>query len=254
MIYILTICFNNLKGLQKTYNSIENQTNTNYFWIVIDGNSQDGTQSWLKQLNHTSLEYISEPDTGIYDAMNKAISKLQSKNSGYFIFMNSGDEFYSDNVLNTLAIQNQENAIIYGDYNDIYNDGSTAIKKAKEPAHLSKGMLTSHQAIFFSVSEYKNLYHDLNYKLSGDYDYIVRAFEIARLKNLPTLKLETIICNFYLDGISVLKRKHALKEDYQIRRNSLKLNVFTSATLYLAHLTHFYLKKIMPSIFSKRRM
>jgi len=254
MIYLLTVCFNNLDGLKKTYTSIKNQSSQNYRWIVIDGNSSDGSANWLKALDEPCLDFISEPDKGIYDAMNKAIKFLENMPDGYFIFMNSGDEFYNNNVLDAITSQNHENAIIYGDYNDIHNDGSTTIKQAKKPIHLSKGMLTSHQAIFFSVSEYKNLYHDLDYKLSGDYDYIIRAFEIARLKQLSTLKLETIICNFYLDGISVLKRKQALKEDYRIRRNTLKLNLLSSATLYLAHLTHFYLKKAMPSIFSKRRM
>jgi putative colanic acid biosynthesis glycosyltransferase len=254
MIYIFTVCFNNLDGLKKTYSSLKKISSQNYRWIVIDGNSTDGTVNWLKDLDEPCLDFISESDRGIYDAMNKAIRYLEKISAGYFIFMNSGDEFYDINVLDKIHNQNKNNVIIYGDYNDVYSDCKSTIKKAKNPNHLTKGMLTSHQAIFFSVNEYKNLFYDFNYKLSGDYDYIIRAFEIARLKQLSVVKLDAIICNFYLDGVSVLNRKQALKEDYQIRRKTLHLDFLSASMLFLAHLTHFYLKKKMPGFFNKRRL
>lgn len=254
MLYVLTVCFNNIEGLKKTFSSLKSQTTQNYDWIVVDGNSTDGTLDWLENLESTDVKFLSEPDKGIYDAMNKGISLLKKNQKGHFIFMNSGDEFHDECVLEKVQSVNSSYCIIYGDYNDTSTDGSSVIKKAKSPSHLKNGMLTSHQAIFFSVCEYKNLFHNLKYSLSGDYDYIIRAFEIAKLKELPTYKLDLTICNFYLDGISVLNRKKALLEDFKIRREALNMGLLLSSFLYIVHLFHFYLKKTLPSFFTKRRV
>jgi len=254
VIYILTVCFNNLEGLQRTYSSLKSQTENNYKWVVIDGSSNDGTLEWLSTLDEPSLEYISEADTGIYDAMNKGIKQINGQADGYFIFMNSGDTFYQESTLEMVLKNNEGEAILFGDYNDVGNDNSTYLKQAKPSEHLPRGMLTSHQAIFFKLSEFDNLFHDLTYKFSGDYDYICRAFEICRLKQLPTKYLAATICNFYLDGVSVIHRKQAMKEDFFIRKNTLKLNIFYTLFLYLAHSVHLFLKTWFPKTFVKRRL
>ena len=81
---IITICWNNLTELKKTFQSVDLQSCKDFEWIVIDGNSKDGTKEWLEK--NTLANWISEPDGGIYDAMNKGIDKASGE---YLIFMNS---------------------------------------------------------------------------------------------------------------------------------------------------------------------
>ena len=86
---IITVCRNNLGELKQTYDSIKGLNGSDHEWIVIDGNSEDGTKEWLKQI--PSAKWISEPDSGIYNAMNKGI---RHASGNYLIFMNSGDCFH----------------------------------------------------------------------------------------------------------------------------------------------------------------
>src|SRR5689334_2579961 len=85
---IITVCLNNLQGLKKTKASIE-QLEGNYEWIIIDGESNDGTVEMLERINQPNIRWISERDSGLYDAMNKGISYSSGT---YVVFINSGDE------------------------------------------------------------------------------------------------------------------------------------------------------------------
>ena len=95
---IITICFNNLEELKYTYKTIKDQGFSDFEWIVVDGNSQDGTKEWLEKVN--ANKWVSEKDKGIYDAMNKGIEMATGE---YLVFMNSGDGFYSDSVLQQVS-------------------------------------------------------------------------------------------------------------------------------------------------------
>jgi len=111
---IITICKDNLSELKKTHISISQQTSEDYEWIVIDGDSSDGTREWLKNIK--TANWISEPDNGIYDAMNKGISFAKGK---YLIFMNSGDCFDNNSVLSQcqkILEQHGSPAFVYGYY------------------------------------------------------------------------------------------------------------------------------------------
>ena len=99
---IITVSFNNGDGLQETGDSIQQQTFQEYEWIVIDGGSNDHSVDYLKE---TSALWLSEPDAGIYDAMNKGIDQAKGK---YIIFMNAGDLLHDKNTLSIIAQSNAD--------------------------------------------------------------------------------------------------------------------------------------------------
>ena len=105
---IITVVRNDLNGILNTYNSLKNQSYANYEWVVIDGNSSDGTKEFLQNLDCKFINYISESDNGIYDAMNKGI--IICKNM-YILFLNAGDIFFDFNVLNIVKNKLQENKV-----------------------------------------------------------------------------------------------------------------------------------------------
>lgn len=96
---IITICYNNAEGLKKTINSVISQTYTNIEYIVIDGGSKDNTLDIIKQNENHISYWVSEPDKGIYDAMNKGIKAATGE---WVIMMNSGDIFANENVLKSI--------------------------------------------------------------------------------------------------------------------------------------------------------
>lgn len=109
---IITINLNNVEGLQKTMESVFAQTFTDYEYIIIDGGSTDGSVDEIKKHQNKLVDWISEKDTGIYNAMNKGIVKA---NGEYILFMNSGDYLYTDNTIKEVFQKSNNEDIIYGD-------------------------------------------------------------------------------------------------------------------------------------------
>jgi putative colanic acid biosynthesis glycosyltransferase len=241
---IISICFNNLEELKYTYSSIKEQSCLDFEWIVIDGNSQDGTRNWLQKTNPT--KWISEKDKGIYDAMNKGIKMATGH---YLIFMNSGDGFTSASVLKT-AKEKLESAghpaFGYGDSMDISEKGDKFLRKAKGLDKLKLGMITQHQAMFFNKEKLNGLQYSLDYPLSADYAFICTVVK----KNDPSelLYLGIPICNFNMGGANEQFRYEAMKEDYRIRKEILQLGSIISSGLYALHFIHTKIKRLNPSI------
>ena len=115
---IITINYNNVEGLRNTIKSVVNQTYTDYEFIIIDGGSTDGSVEVIKEYANIITYWVSEPDKGIYNAMNKGI---EVANGEYLNFMNSGDCFYNNDVLQKVADYHLEKDMIVGhDYH--YNE------------------------------------------------------------------------------------------------------------------------------------
>lgn len=241
---IITICRNNIVELKQTYKSVSKQTSSDYEWIVVDGDSSDGTKDWLKNIETSS--WISEPDNGIYDAMNKGISMAKGK---YIIFMNSGDCYANDEVLansKTILEQNNFPAFVYGDSLDISEDGSSYYRKAKSYKENWKGMITQHQAMFFNLEKLGNLKYYEGYKLSGDYAFISSFMKDK--DDTDFLYLNFPICKFSMGGLNESRRFEAIKEDYKIRKDIINLPLHTNSILYFLHFLHAVIKKTNPSM------
>jgi len=240
---IITVCKNNLEELKTTFNSIESQSCKDYQWIIVDADSDDGTKDWLKKI--ISVDWISEPDKGIYDGMNKGISLSQGK---YMIFMNSGDCFASDDVLQESKDhikKNRDPVFVYGDSIDISEKNNEYYRKAKSYKKNWMGMITQHQAMFFNKDKIGNINYSYDFPLSADYAFISTVLKNTNSSNI--FYLNFTICKFSMGGINELQQFQAIKEDYLIRKNIIKLPGLVSSGLYLLHYFHTLVKRLSPS-------
>jgi len=175
LISIVTVVYNGEKYLEQTIQSVINQSYDNVEYIVIDGGSTDGTLDIVKKYVHAIDYWVSEPDKGIYDAMNKGISIF----SGDWInFMNAGDTFLSENTVENIigqVINRKECEVIYG---RVLMKFQSFEKKSrtKSPEELPYGMVFGHQALFLKRSWQLTHLYDTKYKICADYDLICRLY------------------------------------------------------------------------------
>ena len=186
---VITVNFNNNQGLIKTLESLKRQTFSNYEHIIIDANSTDGSKdtilSWANEAGTHLTNWVSEPDKGIYDGMNKGIKLAQGE---YLYFLNSGD-LLKDDILNQIPFDGTQ--YIYGDIELIhpikgsfiwkYSDVFDTCFLANECGWISQ------QACFIHRSLFVNHKYDTNYKIISDWIHAVRCilFEGATYKHLP---------------------------------------------------------------------
>ena len=213
---IITINYNNAEGLEKTIKSVKSQTYSNFEHIIIDGNSKDGSKTVIESHKDFFSYSISEPDTGIYNAMNKGIKVSKGK---YLLFLNSGDKLYDHQILDKVSKKMFENLdIYYGDLNLIFKKEN---KIQVFPKKLSFGFFYEKSLAHPSVFIKKNLFDDLFYynesfKIISDWEF----FTCAICKYNASYKhLGLIISKFNTDGIS------SRLESYQAIMNFWKRNL-----------------------------
>lgn len=241
---IVTVCLNDIAGLIKTKASLDNQVFSDYEWIVIDGASTDDTVSLLKSLPNNSCNWISEPDRGLYDAMNKGI--LLSKGR-YLLFLNSGDELASSIILRDVAacINNNGADLIYGDALEEVGNGDFILKSAYSHKFVWYGMFTHHQAMFFArtlaPSEYST-----TMRYAADYGFVA-----AHLKHSHLItRLDYPICKFEAGGISQTgSTKQANSEQWDVRRDILGLSYWQCGVINTLHFLILLLKKRLPVLY-----
>lgn len=196
---IITINYNNLSGLKKTLESIVNQTWQEFEYIVIDGGSTDGSAAYLESQSEHIDFWVSEPDQGIYNAMNKGIAQATGE---YLLFLNSGDYLYSNTVL-------QENYTFLADYDLIYFNiqhlgKNNYSKTLSYPAILRFSDLffdcLSHQATFLRKDLFESVgLYDENLTIVSDWKFMI----LALFKHhCSYLKVDETLSSYSLDGIS----------------------------------------------------
>jgi glycosyltransferase involved in cell wall biosynthesis len=202
VVSIITVCLNNKAGLEKTIQSVVEQTFRNYEFIVIDGGSTDGSLEVLKKYSSEIAYRISENDTGIYNAMNKGIVKAQGE---YCLFLNSGDYLVDSNVLSNVFIKELDEDIIYGDM--IIDDGNGKMEYGEQPLKLTLEFLIAH-TLWHPVSFIKRslfqefgLYNESN-KIVSDYEFFLRAIIIGQAS---TRHLAIPVAVFNTNGIGSSK-------------------------------------------------
>lgn len=241
---IVTINWNDCAGLQATYRSVACQTYRSFRWIVIDGASTDGSVEWLRALQDPSAEITSEPDHGIYDAMNKGLEQAIT-GPGYTLFLNSGDCLSDAGVLERVAqaIAAAERApkFVYGDYYRKSANGTVIRVAAKPIGRLRMGMPSSHQCMYFENGRLLGMKYREHYKLSADYCLLVEFLSGLDLQS-SVLKIPAPLCIFDTTGISERRRFDALREDMQIRMRFMNLSQLNAYWLYLLHYLHTHSK------------
>lgn len=199
LVSIITINFNNSSGLEKTIRSIHLQNFVDYEYIVIDGGSTDESVDIIKKHQNFLDFWISEPDKGVYDAMNKGLEMVKGE---YVYFLNSGDTFYRDNVLSKISdiIQREQPDILYGRINDI--NEVTGISQIRDQSGLNKidlfKKMVCHQAIFCKRHLFDNNAFDLSLKIKADYAWLLNALN----KNPKIHTTDVVIANYLLGGLS----------------------------------------------------
>ena len=212
---IITVTWNAADVIAPTLESVQRQTSSDYEMLIIDGASTDGTLDIVKRASISSLRVFSEPDKGLYDAMNKGIARAQGR---YLIFLNAGDAFASDTVLARLAMLTGDNpGVIYGqtqlvdaDREVVGNRHLTAPKRLTVDSFL-RGMVVCHQAFVARrdlVPEY-----DLNYRLSADYDWCIRVLKKSPLNAYAG---RVPIISYLADGMTTRHHRKSLWERYRI--------------------------------------
>ncbi len=169
-ISIVTVVLNAENTILTTLDSLVSQNFPDLEWIIIDGNSSDGTLELLKKHKKHINHVISEPDNGIYDAMNKGIKHAKGE---YIIFLNAGDSFFDKNALTRINFSTKSDLIVG---NLLFMDSNT-IKKSPENldrCYMLKNTLP-HQATFFHRRVFENFGHfDTSYRIAGDYEFFAR--------------------------------------------------------------------------------
>jgi glycosyltransferase involved in cell wall biosynthesis len=188
---IITINYNNKAGLQKTIDSVVAQTWRDFEWIIIDGGSTDGSKELIEQYQQHFAFWCSEPDKGVYNAMNKGIDKAKGE---YMNFMNSGDIFYSKDTLEEVFARNTLNAdMVYGDWVRIEKE-NIVLMKAPNKVSLEFFYTDNicHQAMFLESSTMKKRSYDETFQIYADW---ARWMEMA-LDGLVFQYVPVTICCF----------------------------------------------------------
>jgi glycosyltransferase involved in cell wall biosynthesis len=214
---VITINYNNLEGLKRTFQSVVNQTWKEFEYIVIDGGSTDGCKDYIESQSDKIDYWVSEPDKGIYNAMNKGIVKATGE---YLLFLNSGDHFYSHTIL-------QENKNFLEKHDLIYFNIEFADKKTSKIIYYPEKLSFSdfyigtlcHQSTFIKKELFVEFgLYDENLRFVSDWKFFI--FALFKY-NCSYLKVNAIVATYYLDGISSdLRNQGLLYEERQHILNS----------------------------------
>ena len=215
---IITVTYNAEKVLEDTIQSVIFQTYRNVEYIIVDGASKDHTLEIVNKYHNRINKVISEPDKGLYDAMNKGI---QLATGNYLCFLNAGDKFHDSETLQKVVhtLKGQELPdVIYGETAIVDEEGHFLhMRRLSTPAHLNwksfkQGMLVCHQAFFANRELAINHLYDLQYRFSADFDWCIRIMKKAKCLHNTRLTL----IDYLNEGMTTKNHKASLKERFCI--------------------------------------
>lgn len=207
VISIITVVYNGVATLEQTILSVIDQTYQNIEYIIIDGGSTDGTIDVIKRYENKIKYWISEPDKGIYDAMNKAINIAMGD---WLLFINEGDMLLSIPIQDLMEADDYDAVCgnVQTDYGIVYPTYSWKIK-------LSNTL--PHQGLFYRKETMHSLYNIISYKIFSDYDYNLKMYKIGQ----KILISDAIVAKHSLDGVS--NDAKYIKELYLVISNNCGL-------------------------------
>ena len=242
LISIITIVYNSKDDLEKTIQSVLNQKYKNIEYIIIDGGSTDGTldiiDKYKKQLNII----VSEPDNGIYDAMNKGLKHI----SGQWVnFLNAGDLYYDDQTLNNIFHNlKKDTKLIYGDWINTNNKGLNRYIEANPYINLKtlrSNFFMNHQSLFVD-SDYIVEY-DTTYRIKADYQWIIDI--VKKLNSSNILYINKALVLYDLDGLSAKLLLTNMKEYIKLTyKNFGKIQVIKNSPTYSKYVIKYILYKL----------
>lgn len=255
---IITINYNNAQGLEKTIRSIVEQTITDFEYIVIDGGSEDGSTDVINKYEDRIDYWVSEPDKGIYNAMNKGIRQAKGE---YILFVNSGDTLYDDNAIENIFSYPLISDLVYGDLHRILADGDTDIVRMPDKIdvkYLLYSTLTHPTTLIRrNLFEKYGLYRE-DLKIVSDWAFFLKLIAFT---NITRQHIPVIVATFSMDGISSREDDLMMQERLKVIKESFSFELLEMYELYDKY-RKFYSKSyfkigrritsVMKSIFSLR--
>jgi len=238
---LITVCYNAESCIEATIKSVVNQNYKKFEYIIIDGGSTDNTLKIIKKYKGDIDVIISEQDKGIYDAMNKGLSKAR----GQFVnFLNAGDKFCSNDILGLVEKEiTKDIKIISGDFNLFSNN--TMIKPIKTRKlileNLKKDFYACHQSIFIHKSIATN--YDTSFKIKADYKWVLNALE--QINNEQVCKMNIALVNYDANGYSNENFVNNLLELIRLHYQTFgTLRVISNFDIYLLRLIRYIKNRI----------
>lgn len=224
-ISIITVTYNAARPLQRTLDSVARQTYQQLEHLIIDGASKDDTVAVAERYQASapySVIITSEPDKGLYDAMNKG---LRQATGDYIVFLNAGDALHAPDTLATVVAKAQNSklpAIVYGDTAVTDANGQfLRLRRHRPPKVLTwksfkKGMLVCHQAFYVRLDIAREFPYDLQYRHSADVDWCIRIMKEASRRGLALVNADAVLADFEEGGDSTQHHRDSLKERYRV--------------------------------------
>ncbi len=184
-ITIITVTYNSLGTLKEAYSSLLSQSHANWEWVLQDGDSTDGTMEWVRSLNDPRILAQSEKDNGIYDALNKAVSRA---NGDWIGLLHSDDLYPHPDVLSHVMNLSEGYNAVYGDLQYVQAvDTSKVLRYWKSggfsTAKLSRGWMPPHPTLFLKKKLYDQVgKFDTRFNIAADYDFILRVLSRTELR------------------------------------------------------------------------
>lgn len=232
-ITVATVTYNAGPLIARTIESVEEQTYPYVEHLIVDGNSQDET---LEHIHHYQernsiaavrheIQCISEPDEGLYDAMNKALDMATGR---YILFLNAGDRLHDKDTLTHIAecigkaSAKSLPAVVYGHTNLVDIDGHfLRARRLSPPEHLNwrsfkNGMLVCHQAFLARIDLARRNHYNLRYHYSADFDWCIRIMRDAARQGLSLTNAHCIVSDYLAEGLTTQHHQASLRERFRI--------------------------------------
>lgn len=223
---IITCTYNAESVLQRTLDSVRQQTYPHIQHIIVDGASKDRTMQMVEEYGDATV--ISEKDNGLYDAMNKGIGMAEGD---YLVFLNAGDCLASPTTIEELARQVSEGyqgkalpGVIYGNTMTVDDNGKElGLRRLQPPPTLtwrsfSNGMLVCHQAFYARTDIAKRTPYDLRYRISSDVDWCIRIMKESENQGLKLHNSNMVLCRYLAGGMSIKNHRASLFERFDTMR------------------------------------
>ena len=228
---IATVTYNAEATLERTLRSVASQDYARIEHIIIDGCSTDHTLSLVQhyveenQARH-NIRLICEPDSGLYDAMNKA---LLSATGDYIVFLNAGDCLHSTDTISALAQQTgwvkgslRHPAILYGDTHLVDNEGNFLRRRRLTPPEkltpktFLDGMRVCHQSFYVRTDLAREELYDLSYRYSADFDWCIRIIRRATRRRIRIVNTHLVLTDYLNEGLTTSNHRASLMERLRI--------------------------------------
>lgn len=231
LVSIITVVFNGERFLEHAITSVLSQSYSNIEYIIVDGGSSDGTLDIIQKYEDAIDFWISEPDSGIYDAMNKGLGAV-CDNQAYVMFLNADDTLCGNTVIEDAVVAGGGAEFIYGRVALVDPMSSNLVAVSGKEVGLSNllyGMICHHQAILSSKSLFDDIgVFDSHYQLAADYEWVVRVFSSERIRRFIPVPLSSM----RLGGASEQHYFRSLAERRQIVRKHFGYAGLTKYILY----------------------